>query len=307
VNTEPRQRDDAVEHAGHASQAAQATAGARAAPAATRLGTQLLERRTLSAEDVARIMASQRETGQLFGETAVALGLLTREGLRRALAEQFAYPYVEVAGSALNPSLVSAHKPFSAQAESFRTLRSELLLRWFDQQHRTIAITLPRASHGASVVAANLAICLAQMGGKTLLIDANFRAAQQHKLFGLAGVLGLSTVLAGRSALADAMVTIQPFEDLTLLTAGPAPPNPQELLSRDAFSHLLRTASAQFEVIVIDTPPLLEFADAQLIAAHAGGCVLTTRRHQTSLADIELCKFQLGATGAEIVGTIIID
>jgi receptor protein-tyrosine kinase len=294
MKTEPRPRDDVVEHDGHA------------VPAATRLGTQLLERRTLSAEDVGRIMANQRETGQLFGEAAVSLGLLTREGLRRALAEQYAYPYVEV-GSALNPSLVSAYDPFSAQAESFRTLRSELLLRWFDHKHRTIAITLPRASPGASVVAANLAICFAQLGGKTLLIDANFRAAKQHELFGLTGALGLSTVLAGRSALPDALATIKPFADLMLLTAGPAPPNPQELLSRDAFSHLLQTASADFDVIVIDTPPLLQFADAQLIAAHAGGCVLTTRRHRTSLADIERCKLQLGATGAAIVGTIIVD
>jgi len=273
----------------------------------TYLGRQLLEKGTLSEEDVRRIIANQRENGLLFGEAAVSLGLLTREGLQQALSEQYSYPYVEVGGSVLDPLLISAHKPFSPQAESFRTLRSELLLRWFDDGHRIIAITVPRQGQSASVVAANLAICFAQLGEKTLLIDANLRASRQQELFGIAKGPGLSTVLSGRSALQDTLATIKPFENLALMTAGPTPPNPQELLGRLSFSYLIETAQAGFDIVVIDTPPILEFADAQRITALAGGCVLTTCRHQTSLADIELCKRQISPTGAKIVGTIIAD
>ncbi len=273
----------------------------------TRLGRRLLEKGTLSEADVNRIVVTQSERGMLFGEAAVSLGLLTRDDLQRALCEQYSFPYLEVDGSTFDRSLISAHKPFSLHAEYFRTLRSELLIRWFDDQHKTIAITVPRDEQTASVVAANLAISFAQLGEKTLLIDANFRASWQQELFGLGNSAGLSTLLTGRSTLEDALTIVRPFDNLAVMTAGPTPPNPLELLSRVAFSYLMETAPASFDIVVVDAPPMLEFADAQRIVALARGCVLATVRHHTSLADIELCKLKIGPTGAKIVGTIITD
>lgn len=271
----------------------------------TRLGTRLLEKGALSEDDVRRIVDNQRELGMLFGEAAVSLGLLTQDDLQRALCEHYAYPYVEVGGSALDSLLVTAHKPFSTQAEAFRTLRSELLLRWFNDRQKVIAITVPRGEQTSSVVAANLAISFAQLGEKTLLIDANFRDSRQQELFGITDSPGLSSLLTGRSALADTLTTVKPFENLAVMTAGPAPPNPQELLGRVAFSYLIETAPAGFDIVVIDTPPILEFADAQRVASLARGCVLVTRRHHTAIADIELCKNQITPSGAKIVGTIL--
>ena len=275
--------------------------------AGSRLGGRLVEKGTLTEEDVRRIVQSQREKGLLFGEAAVSLGLLTRDDLQRALSEQYSYPYLEVGGSALDRLLVAAHRPFSRQAESFRTLRTELLMRWFDDRHKIIAVSMPRHGQAASVVAANLAICFAQLGERTLLIDGNFRTPRQRDLFGLPVTPGLSGVLTGRSALSDAITTIKPFDNLAVIPAGPIPPNPQELLGQVSFSYLLETAPAGFNIVVVEMPPILEFADAQRIASLAGGCVIATRRHQTSLADIELCKLQINPTGAKIVGTVIIE
>jgi capsular exopolysaccharide synthesis family protein len=130
------------------------------------------------------------------------------------------------------------------------------------------------------------------------------RNPRQHLLFGLQGGAGLSSVLSGRCSTNDALVTLLPFDNLTILCAGAIPPNPQELLSQVAFSYLLETAPSAFDIVIVDTPPILEYADAQLIANHAGACLYVTRRDKTTLADIAQAKLQLGRTRTEIIGAV---
>jgi protein-tyrosine kinase len=270
-----------------------------------RIGRRLVEKGKISEEDIQRIVATQRDQGLMFGEAAVGLGLVTDDELQRALSEQFAYPYVEVIGSGLSALLSSAHQPFGQQAEAVRLLRSQLMLRWFNDRKNAIAVTAARGGDGSSVVAANLAICFAQLGERTLLVDANFRAPRQHELFALKNRTGLSTILTGRSKPSDAVVSIAPFKNLSVIPAGPTPPNPQELLGRIAFSYLIETAPTGFDFVIIDTPPILEYADAQIVASIASGCLLVTRRHHTRIADIKLSQAQLAPTGASLVGTVI--
>ncbi len=270
-----------------------------------RLGRCLVEKGRISETDIQRIVAAQREQGLMFGEAAVSLGLVTDDDLQHALSEQFAYPYVTVAGSGLSPMLSSAHQPFGPQAEAVRLLRSELTLRWFNERQKAIVVTAARGGDGSSVVAANLAISFAQLGERTLLIDANFRAPLQHQLFAVQNRTGLSTILTGRGKPGDALVVIPAFTNLSLIPAGPAPPNPQELLGRLAFSYLIETAPANFDFVIIDTPPILDFADAQVAASVASGCLLVTRRHRTRIADIKLAKAKLAPTSAQLVGTVI--
>lgn len=259
----------------------------------------------INEEDIDRVIVLQRERNLRFGEAAQRMGIVSREDVDHALAQQFEYPYVLSAESNLSPLLVTAFEPFGALAELIRTLRGQLSLRWFNDRRSTISVVAPRHEMGTSVVAANLAIAFAQLGERTLLIDANLRKPSQHELFGIERPDGLSYLLAGRSQFQEVLCPISPFGSLDVLCAGALPPNPHELLSTVAFSYLIETAPAAFDVVIIDTPPLLEYPDAQIIAARATGCLMATRRHKTSLNDVETSKQLLQPTGAAIVGVVL--
>jgi protein-tyrosine kinase len=156
---------------------------------------------------------------------------------------------------------------------------------------------------GRSYVAANLAIVFSQLGERTLLIDADLRRPRQHSLFRLSNAHGLSSVLAGRAE--DAIQRVPGLMDLSILTAGPTPPNPQELLSRTAFPRLLEKAAESFGVIIIDAPPLKESADAQTIAVRAGAVVLLARKHRSRLAEVRAAAQTLRDARASIIGIML--
>lgn len=192
----------------------------------------------------------------------------------------------------------------SVRAEALRELRSQLILRWFGEC-RTLAVLGARAHEGADTVAANLAIVMAQLGEPTLLIDANLRAPAQARLFGVAPAVGLSDLLQNRDVHDEAILPVAGIDHLHLLAAGPVPTNPQELVSRTPFIYLMKTLPERFRAVIIATPPAIEFADAQIIAARARGCLLVTRRHRTRLTDVERVKSQLAPGHAELLGGVI--
>lgn len=206
-----------------------------------------------------------------------------------------------------NPSalLVAMHQPQERQTEAMRELRSQLILRWFKEGKTTLAVAGGRSGEGCSVVAANLAIVLAQLGERTLLIDANFRNPRQRELFALQPEAGLTDLLRGRDVYDEALTAVPSLEHLRVLCAGAVPANPQELLSRASFIYVLKTMAEKYRAIVIDTPPALAYADAQIVVARARGCLLVTRRHHTRLADVEEMKGRLEPTGAQLLGAVI--
>ncbi len=204
-----------------------------------------------------------------------------------------------------SPLLVGMCEPQGRQTEALRELRSQLILRWFKDGKSALAVTGGRSGDGCSLVAANLAIVLAQLGERTLLIDANFRSPRQQDLFSLKPEAGLADLLRGRDVYDEALTAVPSLEHLRVLCAGAVPANPQELLSRASFIYVLKTMAEKYRSIVIDTPPALQFADAQIVAARAGGCLLVTRRHRTKLADVEEIKGRLEPTGAQLLGAVI--
>jgi len=269
------------------------------------LGKLLLDAGKLTEIDVNRIAVAQRKKNLRFGEAAEHLGLVSTEDVSRALAQQFRYPYV-TGDSPLDASLIAAYEPFSTAAEALRELRSQLLLRWPETQRKTLAVISPRKHSGCSHLAANLAIVFAQLGHRTLLIDANFRRPSQRGWFNTEPAAGLSDLLIGRCGLDEALVPIAPFADLKVIFAGTQPPNPQELLSRVTFRYLLETSASNFDVVILDTPPILEYSDAQIVVAAAGGCLLAARRHRTRVADIERAREKFAPTRAALLGTAIV-
>jgi protein-tyrosine kinase len=269
------------------------------------LGQQLILLGKLTEEEVLTVRTAQINGGLRFGEAAMRLGLLTEDDVQVALARQYDYPYVLPNQSAIKPEVHTAYRPFSKRAEALRELRSQLMLRWFGDRISVIAVASARAGEGTSILAANLAVVFSQLGERTALIDANFRRPAQHKLFGLTPAGGLSSLLIGRVSVNEVFTPVPDFDNLSVLCAGATPPNPQELLSSVGFSYLVETTPAMFDIVIIDTPPVLECADAQIVIDRAGGCLLSTRLNQSRLADIEQVKARLQPTRSKIVGTVL--
>ena len=269
------------------------------------IGELLLRAGKLDEAAVASVLAAQRQDGRPFGEVAVSMGLVLESDVQRVLARQFDYSTVEPDSSHLDRALFAAFESSGPQIEALRRLRSELKLRCFKEQSRPLAVFSARAVADASIVAANLAIAVSQIGERTLLVDANLRTRRQRELFGLPSREGLSNLLGRRVPFADALVPIAGFPNLSVLCAGAAVPNPQELVSRDSLGSLMDVAAVSFDVVIVDCPPALEYADSQLIAARCGHCLLVTRRDATRLADIEAVKTQLLPTGVQLVGAVM--
>jgi chain length determinant protein tyrosine kinase EpsG len=274
-------------------------------PADTRLGELLQHDGTLTEQDVRDIMAAQRLQGERFGEVATRLGLVKEQDVQHALARHAEFSLAVPGESKLSPELITAYQPASARAEELRTLRSELGLRWFGRGNRALAIIEARPGDGGGILAANLAVVFAQLGERTLLIDANLRAPSQQELFGLKSNVGLVDLIRGRENLDGAAVKVPGFNSLSVMFSGALPPNPQELLGHVSFTYLMEAATAKFGVVILDTPPLLQCADAQLIATRAGGAVLATKRHATRLTDVVRIKSQLESAGVTLLGAVV--
>ena len=167
-------------------------------PGEKSIGEIIKDSHSLTAEQVEQVLAHQRQTGLRFGEAAVALGLIKREGVIWALSRQFNYDFEADASSF--PELVVAGKPFSHQAEAFRELRSQLLETVFKpgQRARALAVVSPEVGDGKTYFAANLAVAFSQLGGRTILIDADMRSPRAQEVFRSQMQQGLSAVLAGK-------------------------------------------------------------------------------------------------------------
>ncbi len=269
-----------------------------------RLGELLCDSGTLTEQDYKRILAAQLEHGERFKDVAVRLGLVTERDVRLALAKQCELPAVLADAATYDRNVVVAHQPFSARSEALRSLRSELMLRWFSPNRRVLAIAEARHQQGATALAANVAWLCAQLGQRTLVIDANLRQPQLHKLLKLNSTHGLVDFLKGVSNVEDGFVSMPGFNHLTALFAGKPPNNPQELLSLESFGYLLDIAISRFDIVIVVGPPLLEFSDMKIIAAHTGGCMLVAQRHRTKLEDVQHAKSQL-AHMTEFVGVAL--
>ena len=270
------------------------------------IGALLVDAGKLKLEHAERIIRAQREHHLRFGEAAVKLGLVSPADIETALSRQFEYPYLRQTDPSLTPELVAAFQPFSPQVETLRGLRSQLMLRWFDgpSKRQALAVVSPERGEGRSLIAANLAVVFSQLGERTLLIDADLRNPRQHFLFKLDNSAGLSTVLSGRGG-AEMVRRIPSLLDLSVLPTGSLPPNPQELLSRPAFTQMLSEFYSEFDIVLIDTPAGMNFADAQTVAARAGGALMVMHRNFTRVRHARDLAQNLSETGATVVGTVI--
>ena len=279
----------------------QATAGTYS------IGEHLRVLGAIRAEDEPRILAEQRTTGLPFGEAAVRLGLIDRARLREALARQHAFHWPAPAQS-LKPQVFMALRPNAPEAEAFRDLRTRLMTPWPSANAqggaRAIAVVSAERGDGRSFVAANLAVAFAQANLRTLLIDLDFRQPCLHDWFRRSRRHGVTGLLIGRSAL-DELLGKNTHQALSLIGAGPQPPNPQELLGPGLLGLLMATLRHRFDVIVADTPAWSQASDAQLAAAQCGQALLVTRPHTATLRATQSLVDCLKQAGVTMAGALV--
>jgi protein-tyrosine kinase len=253
--------------------------------------------------DVARVLALQQQAMIPFGQAAIRLSLLTPKELTQALAEQYDYAFLGAGDLGLSRELATAYDPFGLSSEAVRTLRTELMLRWFDGKQRVLAVTSPDKGDGRSYLAANLAVSFSQLGEKTLLIDADMRASRQHAIFNVPNRVGLSSVLGGRVVQQDeAILGFANLPDLSLMPAGPMPPNPLELIGQPVFANLLSELALHYDVVLLDTPAAARNADGRVVASRAGGALIVARKDHTRAQDVRALADSLAASGTGMVG-----
>ncbi len=270
------------------------------------IGDLIRDARNLTAEEVERVLRYQRDQGVRFGEAAVALGLASPDDVLNALAQQFHYPLASAERRDASPELVTLTQPFSVQAEAVRAVRSQVTMRWNkpDAPRQALAVISPEVGDGKTFFAANLAVSLAQLGGRTLLIDADLRNPRQHEVFRVPNGAGLSTLLSGRAE-SQVIQAVDGVAGLFVLPCGPIPPNPLELIERPAFGLLMRELASKFDHIVIDTAAASLGADACVVAAKCGAALVLTRKHENKVIALQDLVASLAGSNAQLVGAVV--
>jgi protein-tyrosine kinase len=270
------------------------------------IGAILSEKVHLSVEQVEQILAHMRAHGLRFGDAAIALGLATHDDVLMALSEQFGYAYADDERRKISPELVTLNQPFSSQAEAFRAIRSQVLLQVFnvDEPKRALAVVSPASGDGKTFFSANLAVALAQAGGRTLLVDADLRGPRVHEVFKVENKTGLSSVLAGR---VDSQVIqeVVGVPNLFIMPVGITPPNPLELIERRAFDMLIRELVLKFDHVIVDTPAAMYGSDAQVIAARCGAVLIVARKDESRVGALQQLVAALSPSPARMVGVIM--
>ena len=194
--------------------------------------------------------------------------------------------------------------PLSSRAESYRRLRTNLQFLELAQGRRSIVVTSSLPGEGKSTTTANLALALADAGRSVVLVDADLRRPSVARYFGLEGSVGLTTVLIGDAELDD---VLQPWGDgrLQLLTSGEVPPNPSEMLGSDAMGRLLEDLSARFDVVLLDSPPLLPVTDAAVLGRSAGGVLVVASAGKVHKAQLKQALTQLETVGVRVLGVTL--
>lgn len=201
-------------------------------------------------------------------------------------------------------NLITFEDPKSPISEQYRTIRTNIQFSFIDETMRSLMVTSAGPAEGKSTTAANLAVVFAQQGKKVLLIDADLRKPTMHYTFRLNNYAGLTSVLTHSSSLSSACQETG-AENLYVLTSGPIPPNPAELLSSKTMDNCLRELQSEFDLIIFDTPPVLAVTDAQILANKCDGTILVVASGKTEIDAAVKAKELLEAANAKLLGVVL--
>ena len=202
--------------------------------------------------------------------------------------------------------LITNLNPKSPISEQYRTIRTNIQFSSVDEELRSILFTSSGPGEGKSMTTANIAVTYAQQGKKVLLIDADLRKPTVHYTFRLDNLKGLSNVLVGDVLLEEAIHTTS-IDHLDVISSGPVPPNPSELLGSRKMRAILERAKQQYDLVIFDTPPVLAVTDAQIMADFVDGAMLVVRSKVTELDAATKAVEALKPAKARLLGTVLND
>lgn len=193
----------------------------------------------------------------------------------------------------------------SSLAESYRTLRTNVMFSSIDKSIKSIAITSSGPAEGKSTVTANFAIALAQAGGKVLIIDSDLRKPKIHKLFGLPNNIGLTNILVERMPWKEYITPVEELPNLYVMTSGPIPPNPAEILGSERMMSLVSEIKEDFDFVILDTPPVGVVTDAAIISSYVDGAILVVASGNVEIEAAQRAKTLLKNVNANILGVVL--
>jgi capsular exopolysaccharide synthesis family protein len=196
-------------------------------------------------------------------------------------------------------------QPHSVVSEAYRALRTSILLSTSKHPPQTILITSGQPREGKTTTALNLAITLAQRGDRVVLIDSDLRRPRVHRAFQVPNDVGLSSYLAGTAPLDQLPRPVAKVPNLYVITSGPTPPNPAELLSSDPIVTLFEEMRRQFDFILLDSPPAITVTDSLILAAHADGVILVAHGGVTTRESLRHARKLMASVNARMIGVVL--
>jgi len=215
-------------------------------------------------------------------------------GRRKRLEKGASYPV----------ELITHGHPKSMLSEAYRSIRTSILLSSSEKPPKKITVTSPNPAEGKTTTVINTAIALSQTGAQVLIIDADMRKPKVHRIFNHENGMGLSNFLSGHGDL-ESIVKKSEVPNLFYIPSGPIPPNPSELLGSNLFKNMLESLEARFDHILLDSPPVLGFADAIILSTSVNGVILTVVGGRTPRETLQRAKEALQQTHTKILGVVI--
>jgi receptor protein-tyrosine kinase len=209
----------------------------------------------------------------------------------------------EPATDDLSGSLITVSEPRGAASEDYRSLRTSLLYSLVDTPPKVVVVTSPGPSDGKSTTCANLGVVLAQAGKQTLIVDCDMRKPTMHKIFRLRNFAGLVDALVKDLDLSN--ISHEPLPGLKVVTTGPIPPNPAELLSSRRFTELLNQPREEFDYVLLDVPPVGIVSDPTIAATQGDGVLLVVDAQNTRKGSVREAMRSLEGVGANVLGTVM--
>ncbi len=199
--------------------------------------------------------------------------------------------------------LVVERKKKSIVSEAYRIVRTNIQYSSLDKKLKSIVITSAEEEEGKSTVAGNLALSFAESNNSVILVDCDLRKPSIHKKFKISNIIGLSDVLIGKEMLDDCIISYN--NNLNILPSGTLPPNPSEMINSNLMSSLLEILKDRYDLVILDTTPIISVADAQILSAKADGTIIVVREMKTKCDSITEAQNILSKVGANLIGIIL--
>ena len=201
--------------------------------------------------------------------------------------------------------LITTHNPFSPVSESYRILRTNLQFMTIDQSIKSLMITSANPGEGKSITAANLGVIMAQADLKTIIVDADLRRPTMHKIFQISNLEGLTDLLRSPDVEISNHLKDTGIENLQVITSGPLPPNPSEMLSSQRMIEFLQRLKEKADIIIFDSPPVLAVTDATVLSSRADGVILVAQAKRTRRDATKQVINRLDHVGANVLGCVL--